>query len=283
MNADRFHRLLLIVLYTVGLGAALWLFVSGWPFYATALAERPHHPLFEAFRPSGAVGHGAGVVGSALLLLLFFYSARKRLKGWARLGSLKKWLDVHIWMGVVGPLLIVAHSTFKVGTLVAISFWSMVAVALSGVFGRYIYLQIPRDDDGRELGEQVLAGREADLRAELATAALGVDPGDLERVAARVERPAATVLGWVLDDLRWPLTAFALRGELRRAGAERPAEVLKLLRRRRLAARRRRTLGLARRLLHHWHVIHRPFAWIMLVFMFVHVAVTLLFGFRWIF
>jgi hypothetical protein len=33
----------------------------------------------------------------------------------------------------------------------------------------------------------------------------------------------------------------------------------------------------------YWHVAHLPFALIMLVIMIIHVAVTVTFGFRWIF
>ena len=33
----------------------------------------------------------------------------------------------------------------------------------------------------------------------------------------------------------------------------------------------------------YWHVAHRPFALIMLVIVVLHVAVTLLMGYRWIF
>jgi hypothetical protein len=33
----------------------------------------------------------------------------------------------------------------------------------------------------------------------------------------------------------------------------------------------------------YWHVAHLPFALVMLIIMFIHVGVTLLFGYRWIF
>jgi hypothetical protein len=33
----------------------------------------------------------------------------------------------------------------------------------------------------------------------------------------------------------------------------------------------------------YWHVIHSPFALVMLVIMLIHVSVTIVFGYRWIF
>ncbi len=51
----------------------------------------------------------------------------------------------------MGPILVLFHTAFKFGGIVAVSFWSMVAVFLSGVIGRFIYLQIPRSIEGREL------------------------------------------------------------------------------------------------------------------------------------
>jgi hypothetical protein len=33
----------------------------------------------------------------------------------------------------------------------------------------------------------------------------------------------------------------------------------------------------------YWHVAHLPFAFVMLIIMIIHVAVTIVFGYRWIF
>ena len=78
------------------------------------------------------------------------YMARKRYRFLSRMG-LKHWLEFHIFLCTLGPYLVLFHTAFKFGGLVAISFWSMVAVFLSGVIGRFIYLQIPRSIEGREL------------------------------------------------------------------------------------------------------------------------------------
>ncbi len=97
-----------------------------------------------------------GVIGSAMMLVMLLYSARKRLDSWQKWGSIASWLDIHIFFGIFGPLFVILHSTFKVNGLVAISFYSMIAVALSGILGRYLYLQIPRNIRGHELSIQDL-------------------------------------------------------------------------------------------------------------------------------
>jgi hypothetical protein len=38
-----------------------------------------------------------------------------------------------------------------------------------------------------------------------------------------------------------------------------------------------------RELFHYWHVIHKPFAFLMLIIMVVHVGVTVALGYRWVF
>jgi hypothetical protein len=48
-------------------------------------------------------------------------------------------------MGIGGPLLILMHSTFQVGSLnAAVALYSMLLVAGSGVVGRFIYVRVHR-------------------------------------------------------------------------------------------------------------------------------------------
>lgn len=142
---QRIHDVILLLLsaaFAIVLGRILW---TGLGFYLTPHAERPFHEGFRLFRPAGLVGHSVGIVGSAMILLLLLYSVRKRVRRLRRWGDLQIWLKYHIFLGVAGPLLITVHAAGKVGGIVAISFWSMVAVAVSGIFGRFLYQQLPRN------------------------------------------------------------------------------------------------------------------------------------------
>ena len=47
--------------------------------------------------------------------------------------------------------------------------------------------------------------------------------------------------------------------------------------------RRIERLDTMQNLFKYWHVAHLPFALVMLIIMIIHVAVTIVFGYRWIF
>lgn len=113
----------------------------------------PYHPNM---KPGGVWGHGVGILGSAMLLLLFLYSARKRNKFGLRFGKIGQWLNIHIFLGIMGPILVTLHTSFKFGGIVSVSYFSMLAVMLSGFVGRYLYVQIPRSLSGDELSMKKL-------------------------------------------------------------------------------------------------------------------------------
>lgn len=146
------HRIYVSTLVTIVLFVTLFLVVTGLSYYGTSLEERFYHPEHQFYKPSGVFGHGLGIIGTLLIIIgVFSYIARKRYKFLANFGRLKYWLEFHIFLCSLGPILILFHTAFKFGGIVAISFWSMVAVVLSGVIGRFIYIQIPRSIEGREL------------------------------------------------------------------------------------------------------------------------------------
>lgn len=90
-------------------------------------------------------GYWMGVVGGVLMLLLFAYPLRKRWQLLARVGRTKHWFIVHMVLGIAGPLTILAHCSFRIGSVNAgVALFSMLVVALSGIAGRFIYLRIHR-------------------------------------------------------------------------------------------------------------------------------------------
>jgi hypothetical protein len=175
-------RLVLSALYATGAAALVFGALRGLSYYTAPHTERPHLPDYRALRPGGSQGHAYGVVGSVLLLLLLLYSARKRGQFPESWGTPAQWLQVHICFGILGPLLVILHTSFKVQGLVAVSFWSMITVALSGIFGRWLYQQIPRNLAGRELTLQEIDALERELAAR---AAAESDPRDLVRLSRR--------------------------------------------------------------------------------------------------
>jgi hypothetical protein len=285
------HRIMLVVLYAATCLAVIYVFLVASEYYGLPVADRPHHYLHADWKPSGLIGHGLGVIGGGMMLVLLLYSVRKRSR-WAHgMGSLRVWLDYHIWLGITGPILIVFHTAFKVGGLVSISFWSMAAVVFSGFIGRYIYIQIPHTHAGEEITANELVRMDNELQQQLEECLKNDDqtlaliqnlPGTRPSPSARRKR---TLVLRLAEDLALPFTLRDIHNSLVLSGTRSQQEIATVIRvaRERTQLRRRIVyLATAKRLLHHWHVLHKPFAVVMIVFMAVHVIVALIFGQQWI-
>ena len=158
------HRIYLGLMVLTVAFALVVLTVKGSEYYRTGIDERVYHDGHAALKPSGIVGHGLGIFGSLFMVVgVISYMARKRYRFMSRMGLLKHWLEFHIFLCTLGPVLVLFHTAFKFGGLVAVSFWSMVAVFLSGIAGRFIYLQIPRSIEGRELSLNEVRATKGDL------------------------------------------------------------------------------------------------------------------------
>ncbi len=146
------HRIYLSALVMIVILVTAVLAINGSDYYLTPLTERHNHDQYDSLKPTGILGHGIGIAGSLLIITgVFGYMARKRFQSLSRLGKLNHWLEFHIFLCTLGPILVLFHTSFKFGGIIAISFWSMTVVVISGIIGRYIYLQIPRSIEGREL------------------------------------------------------------------------------------------------------------------------------------
>lgn len=282
------HRAILTACYLIFLGTALYFAMGGMSYYLTPVIDRPHHPLYWAFKPGGRIGHPLGWAGSAMMILMLLYSVRKRMRAMRNAGAIGVWLDYHILLGICGPVFVILHSSFKVHGLVALSFWSMIVVALSGVLGRYLYRQIPRSRAGDELSLSEVHELDEALSGRLVEE-FGLEPAAIEELDQIARQGAAGKRSLTLLILSLPLDALNLRRRLRRFRKHHP-EVQRGVRRaferatRRKAQLHRRIAmwGRLHRLFHYWHVVHKPFAVIMYLFMVVHVAVAWVTGYGWI-
>ena len=286
----RSHRILMILLYSLTAVTVVWILSHGWAYYRLPFTERPHSDLHTAWKAGGTIGHAFGIAGAVLMSMLLLYIARKHFRFMQDWGNLRHWLDIHIWMGITGPLLVIFHTTFKFGGIVAIAFWSMIAVALSGFLGRYVYLQIPRSLSGVEMNEEQLQGLDDELRHEI-TDTHGIAPDILARMQEEVmpvsqRRTGFAAIGsWMVQDVRLWFALRRFRTELSkyesmdRQGVRR---IVDLVRRRALLKRRMRFLKVSQRILHYWHVIHRPFAIVMFIILAIHIVVAALFGYTWL-
>ena len=218
-----------------------------------------------------------GYLGFGLMLLTNFYILRKRFSFLKSSGTLSGWLNFHILCGLLGPTFILFHTNFKIGGLVAISFWSMVVSFSSGIVGRYFYVQInsQKGDLERELKQ-----KEDFFKRSM-------NPNHLPRLE-EAKRYALQIAGaYGQEDLHFfPVMATvgrSLVGDLRLRFSKDPrlsslprAIHLEL---NRYAITHRRILYLEsfRKVMGYWHSFHMPFAVFMYVVAVIHIATALLF------
>lgn len=83
------------------------------------------------------LGHAVGILGASFILIIFLYPIRKYF---IKVGSLKGWLNWHIFFGLTGPMLIMIHGAFQFHAQVAtLAFEVMVVNVLSGIIGFFLY------------------------------------------------------------------------------------------------------------------------------------------------
>lgn len=265
-----------MVLVAVGVG------LQGWDYYATSLTERGYLPQHRLLRPSGLVGQSFGIAGLVLMLVPVAYALRKRAKRLREAGKMATWLEVHVFCGILGPVCVSLHTSFKFNGLVSVAYWSMVLVALSGVVGRYLYVRIPRSLRGQELTRAEIEARLQELAVRIADARL---PAPRLETIERFERLAVPDDG--ASQSWWRLAAgdLAVRRALRRlrvdlrADAALSLEAVELIAERALLARRTAGIRKTKTLFDLWHVFHLPLVYAMFAIVILHVGVTVYLGY----
>lgn len=269
--------LIVLTMIVVGLGALL--LHRGWSFYTLSLEDRVEHPEFRRLRPSGMLGNGYGWVATLLVVLNLSYLVRRRLAG-TRLGSMRVWLDLHVFTGLTAATLVTFHSAFQLRTpIAATSAASLGVVVLTGLIGRFLHALTPAAD--RERLREALDAAEAawpGSRRGLSTA--------IEALPGPQLPSNASLLRSLLAIPRWRRTARARREALTlilplRTGSTRAQRrVAKLLLT--AAGRDAGSSGMAA-LLRSWRGLHRFFALLMLAAVMLHAGIAWYYGYRWIF
>lgn len=106
---------------------------------------------FKLYEPGSDLGYYMGLIGSLFMALLLLYPLRKRVLLFRRMGELRSWFRLHMFLGIAGPVLVIYHSTLKLSSLnAAVAFYSMLVVSGSGIIGRFIYTKIHHGLYGRQ-------------------------------------------------------------------------------------------------------------------------------------
>ncbi len=298
-DPERGHRIRVVLAWLVALAIVLVIGGYGFNYYTLSAVDRPFSPKHDALRPSGPIGIKLGMFGVLLFFLIYLYPLRKKWGWLARQGNSRHWLDFHVVLGTLAPVIVAFHATFKFGNIAGMAFWSMLAVTLSGFVGRYLYAQIPRNLNSAELTMKEMTEIEESMRRELASQNLAFSKR-MERLfdlptAQDVEHmPTLIALAYmILIDLKRPFRVSLLR--LQSAGfALWLGSCFGLFRTRDLKLERaigvahkrstlsKRILFLSRtaQVFRLWHVVHRPFSYAFAILALVHIGLALYMGYR---
>jgi len=286
------HKIYVSLFLVVGISVTILLTIYGFDYYTTPLEERFFNANHNLLKPSGALGHGFGIIGTLMMIVgVSVYMIRKRYRKFFNIGYLKHWLEFHIFLCSVGPVLVLYHTAFKFGGIVSVSFWSMVLVVLSGVVGRFIYLQIPRTIQGQEISVNELNSIKEKLAIKVRSV-LSEDSSTLsefEKISSADRYKSfrlITAVGFFVRDyfdIKRVMRLLKMRIKLLGVGKSESNELIKAAKSEIVIARRIALLRTSQKLFHWWHIFHLPFAITMFVIMVIHVAVTIIFGYKWIF
>jgi hypothetical protein len=297
-DRERAHHLRLATAWAIAIAFLLAVAAYGFDYYTLSARARPFSPKHALLRPSGAIGINLGILGVAMFLMIYLYYFRKRWGWLASIGTTTHWLDFHIVLGVSAPIIIAFHAAFKFRGIAGMAFWIMVAVALSGVVGRYLYALIPRRLNAAELTWQELQEVQVGLTHQMASQKL-FTPGEL--VAAfhipDIEmvrhKSAIGALVWMFAlDLARPFRVAALRrralgfggivlslGGLLPSSNNELERVVQTVRRQAALSLRMVFLSRTQQVFQLWHVIHRPFSYAFVVLALLHIATAMWFGY----
>lgn len=264
--------------------AALLFF--GRHYYFAPIAQKVRHPLHPILRQSGGLGHLMGILGTLFMLLLLLYSIRKRFAFARKWGSLGTWLKIHIYLGIAGPGLVVFHTAFKLSGIVAVSFWSMVLVVVSGVVGKYIYELIPRSLSGMEMNRIELEAEEIGLTFEMRKLIPATHPfwKDMAHFEDNNPKPSTTnTLLLFLEPIRIRHRVSKLFESLKDIDHKTRRALHSLVVKRHMIIRKANVLQKAIKIIHYWHLVHKPFVIIMFLILIIHIYISASMGYLWIF
>jgi hypothetical protein len=265
-------------LFTVGVLAALWI---GW-------VNRDDNGL----TPVSGAGYWLGIIGSSLMLLLLLYPLRKRFRSLRAIGSVTFWFNTHMILGVLGPVLVMWHANFKLGSInCSVALVTMVVVTASGVVGRFLHRKINLHLYGRTAEAREVVADADELRgflgsdgpvadgmvAQLNTFAQAAIAGPQSVLAALARLP---LINWRGSILRVRLISRARhviavegkrRGRSKNVQRQQLAGVADFVTGRIGAARKAATFAVYERLFRLWHVFHLPLFFLLVIVAVVHV------------
>lgn len=219
--------------------------------------------------PSDPISVWLGTLGLASMVVLLGYSAARRSRALRRIAELRVWLHLHIFLALQGFLFVVFHSLpmfwgarFMWLNPGVINFAGVCVVVASGIFGRWLFQQVPRTLGGRHMLARDVDAELAAMKADL--------PASVTRLWA--DEPTTTSLAGILGAAARRRAALRALHQL-----QLPAEVHALAHRRLVLEHQKAALAVTQRVFRWWIVLHRPIAAIVYILSVVHLALALMF------
>jgi hypothetical protein len=242
--------------------------------------------------PDDGLGYWLGILGGSMMLVLLLYPLRKRIRMLRFLGRTAHWFQAHMVLGVLGPVLVLFHSNFKIDSFNSkVALYCMLLVAGSGVVGRHIYAHI---HSGLYGGKTSLNELRKELAASLEksngiASLLPIFSARLVALNTEMQGDAITGSLGARSSLLWTFRQYPMhfslwrtaRAELKQRAAASPAIAKNFGKLQRASSRyiRRyvRLVGrvaqftLYERLFSLWHVLHLPIFFMMVISALFHV------------
>ena len=215
------------------------------------------------FAGSG-VGAVFGIAGAVLMLVPLAYPTVKRIPFLrARITphvSLQTWMTLHVYAGILGPLLGIIHTGHKYDSPLGVSLTTvMLLVVVSGFIGRYLLSYVNQDIKDKLLLLQTARG---DL--DSAWGVMENSPAEMKAL------PKSPLLAAGLASLGFDLSSGGPAGEVTRC-AESVADLEYAI----------RTHELVKHWCGRWLMLHLVLSVILYVLLGLHVWASIHFGLRW--
>ena len=242
--------------------------------------------------PEEGLGYWLGIIGGSLMLALLLYPLRKRLRILHFLGPTKHWFRMHMAFGLVGPLLILYHCNFQLGSINSqVALYCMLLVAGSGIIGRHFYARIHRGLYGKKTSLRELQ-QDLSQSVEKSHGLATLMPtliARLEQMAEELQGCRVTQSLGIGRSLKWTFTHYVThvsllltaRHELKVAARDSSVVARDQKRLQRTASRfirdymslvgRVAQFSFYERLFALWHILHLPIFLLMIVSALFHV------------
>ncbi len=223
-------------------------------------------------------GHSLGILGFLLMIMTeTLYSIRKRSRA-ARWGRMSSWLDFHIFTGLVGPYLVLLHSSWKFNGLAGIVMLLTIMIVISGFVGRYIYTAVPRTADGVEVESDLLRQQISQAEQELQALLEGA-PAKTKAILQRTiasgrhdKGSLSTIFGRAFNDFRFRTEWQRTNSQISPTARLQLDRLGELVQRRHTLERQLSSLAAARRMMALWHTVHIPIGMVLFTAAFIHIV-----------